>query len=352
MQLAPSAMYQNENSGGIVQTTIGLTNLGYTTPMKSHKFPIDPICAIHFQICESSPRYAELRLTRTKYGWRFIKSPISKRCPSYVAFVFYTGTTTYRYFGARSTRPMLYRPCPIDLARCTTRDEIIAELVRAGIEPNPGPIRALFENFLLFDFRFVDPVAPNRVIELAQQTDDEDSFSAALTAYYEEIADYYEELDFLNEVRDAGGLENLQDYRDFIAQDDFALDEGVRDVEARAANALAHATNGNSRYNNAQRKRLNQQAFNFDPANPHTWKFDHRDCMSFVAAVRDARIVKEHTPEWVAEKLLMRRGVKIRDAYAMVCERYNMPYTPTRTFHVPKVEVDLPLHSFPSRTIS
>lgn len=258
-----------------------------------------PSFAVH--IAPTLRRYAPVRLAWHDTHLTLVRGCFgSIKATSYICFLIGTKTYVYRYRGNRRDVHKVSLPTPLveDLRLCTTREMIVTALLRAGIESNPGWVLQLATGVI---YGLSMPLAP----------------------YYAAFA-----AGFAGHVVTHIDLKNVADNADSVAQ--------------AAHNALMHALNGNT--TNAERKRLNARAFAFDATNPQTWKFNQVDALAFVKSVRDHKIVANNSVEWVVEKLLMRRGVRLSQAFAMVCERYApkprdvyIPFPSNPTYSTPVV---------------
>lgn len=273
------------------------------TPLQRVGITGTPLCVVH--VCPSLAKFAYLRFTHLLPSNKlsFPKGAFGNvKAPTYIVVTTTTGSTVYRYAGNRRRKLVAAVPEALIFAdRCKTRDEIEALLIAAGIEPNPGPAQWWHGFFIGAACRFAFPASPGY---------------GALVAVSITLAAMHINFD--------------------------VLADRAMEMAARAHNALMHALNGNTSI--AERKRLNAKAFAFDRFDPTTWKFDTADAINFVKAVKDSPIVKAHSVAWVVEKLLMRRGVRLSDAFLMVRERYadkaDVDFEPHRsnpTYTLPEV---------------
>lgn len=259
-----------------------------------------PICVVH--VCPSLGEFVHLQFTHARLSNKlsFSKGAFAHtKAPTFIIVTTTTGSTVYRYTGNRQRKLTTLVPEALILAdRCKTRGEIEVLLNAAGIEPNPGPS-------LLYGFGDdICPLAP--------------AYGAFIIAVVVHVVTNTP-IPVMNNIVDMYAL-----------------------ACQRVANKLVHALNGNT--SQAERRRLNAKAFAFDPDLPTTWKFDTADAINFVKTVKDSPFVKAHSTAWVVEKLLMRRGVRVSDAFLMVRERYadkvKMELEPHRsnpTYDLPNV---------------
>lgn len=254
-----------------------------------------PVIAV-FHVAPIQRRYALLRFTLRQGPDRCTFAtgafPTIKTA-TYVIYVTQQGSHLLRYSGSRKRNLSFQIPEILAFVdRCTSRNEVEILLQAAGIEPNPGPsagpiMRGVAYGLVL---RFGFGVTGLKLIPLSILAGGalEAAISAPMLAYYRVTATrFYAYVWYLsNEV----------------------------------LNALAHMTYGNTSL--ADRKRLNKKAFNFDLSDPFTWKFDENEARNYVNKMKFNSFVILHGPAWVVEKMLMRRGVKLSDAFVMVKERY------------------------------
>lgn len=251
-----------------------------------------PVIAV-FHVAPSLRRYALLRFTLRQDPDRctFATGAFPKiKAATYVIYVTQQCSHLLRYSGSRKRN--LSSQIPEVLAfldRCTSRNEVEILLQAAGIEPNPGPPAGPIMRGAAYGLIIPRVYAgPGLVlVTLFCATATEVLLNVPSTVYKQ------------------------------VAVTACAY---VWSLSQAALNALTHAYNGNT--TQADRRRLNKKAFNFDLSDPFTWKFDENEARAYVNTLKQNSFVILHGPAWVVEKLLMRRGVKLSDAFAMVKERY------------------------------
>lgn len=221
----------------------------------------------------------------------------SIKAPTFVIITSDDGTLVFRYSGNRKRKLMTLVPeLLVACHNCRSRAEILAMLMIAGVEQNPGWIIRYWltivipSNVIGITCTFLVPYPFNYVASVL-------------------IASCY----VLIVTQPRLVAQFCRDVATYIA-------DGAALVAALARNALIHALNGNT--TQQARRTLNSRAFAWDPADPQTWKFDPADALAFTKAVRDSQIVRDNTIPWVTEKLLMRRGVRLSEAFMMIRERY------------------------------
>lgn len=223
-----------------------------------------------------------------------------ERAPTFVMYVTKLRCHIYRYSGNRKRNLSVAIPEALLLCeRATTRAEILALLHMAGIEQNPGwdPAPLIIGSAVNLTFYLSTGRSPI-FIEAVYL-----GVGAFLVTFVYSLHRQNQLVPLVNHV-----LPLAASYLHGIAHS--------------VANKLMHILNGNT--TEAERRKLNRCAFQFEASNSLSWKFDEIDCYRFLEARTSHPFVKEHPLPWLVEKLLMRRGVRIHDAFRMICERYRV----------------------------